>query len=216
MIFIMSMLTASKQAIPKVAESYAKLGIRFSVIVDFDALRSQGEFRDLLLAMNIDARNLDRLLGLQEEIAKEIESTDKAHLLRDLINKLDELKARISTGHSQGNPDGTLLEARRELKRIRDDSSPYCRYKISGYAALTIESQRKFSELDTICREYGTFLVPVGELESWLTNYEVERLSNKSKWIANALMKLHEIHIHETDPLGKFIIAIHEYLLKEA
>jgi len=43
----------SKQAICKVAEAYTKLGIRFSAIVDFDALRVQNEFRNLISSMNI-------------------------------------------------------------------------------------------------------------------------------------------------------------------
>lgn len=204
----------SKQAIHKVAEAYTKLGIRFSAIVDFDALRVQDEFKHLFLAMNQNTTKLGRLLELQKEIVEEIESVDKTHLLEQLIEKLDKLNASISSGLSFENPDRTLLNAQRELKRIREDSSPWCNYKASGCNALTPESKGKFLELDRICRDDGLFLVPVGELESWLIYYGVDR-SNKSKWIVNALTSLHEIQIDENEPLGKFIIAIHKYLLKE-
>jgi hypothetical protein len=56
-------------------------------------------------------------------------------------------------------------------------------------------------------------IVPVGELESWLVPFGLERLSNKSRWIVLALEKLSEIHIPSDSELADFVEEIHEYLL---
>ncbi len=202
----------SKQAVPKVAESYASLGVKFSVVVDFDILRSHDEFKDLLTKVKVDTVNIGKLLKMQREIVKGIESVDKLELLRELTCKLEELKANVSAPESLSNPDNTLLRAQRELKSIREKSSTWCKYKASGYQALTQDLQKQFLELDSICREHGIFIVPVGELESWLIEYGVSRNSNKSKWIANALLKLPDIAIDNSKSIGKFITDIHNYL----
>jgi len=204
----------SKQAIPKVAESYANLGIKFSVIVDFDILRVRGEFKDLLTKMGVGSATIGKLLEMQKEIVEEIESVDKLGLLRELTNGLEKLKADISATENR-DPDNTLLRAQRELKRIREKSSTWCNYKAEGYQSLTREGQKTFLEIDSICRENGIFIVAVGELESWLVEYGVTRVSNKSKWILNALSKLSEISINNSQSVGKFIVDIHNYLMSE-
>jgi len=122
-------------------------------------------------------------------------------------------KAKRLTIDSLKNPDRTLLMGQRELKRIREESSAWCRYKASGYQALTPKSQGTFMELDSICKTYGIFIVPVGELESWLIEYGVDRISNKSRWIGIALLRLREISIDKTKTIGKFMVDIHNYLM---
>jgi len=203
----------SKQAIPKVAEAYSNLGVKFSVIVDFDILRVRDEFKDLLIKVKVDGASVERLLEIQKEIVNEIESVDKQKLLGELASNLEKLTADISTPDCLGDPDRALHNAQRDLKRIREQSSTWCNYEASGYQALASGSQSKFLELDAICRRYGIFIVHVGELESWLIEYGVERTSNKSKWIVNALLRLHQITIDNSKPIGKFVTDIHNYLI---
>jgi hypothetical protein len=57
------------------------------------------------------------------------------------------------------------------------------------------------------------FIVPIGDLESWMEEYGVFRTSNKAKWIVEALKKLHEIEIDDSSLIGKFITDIHNYLV---
>ncbi len=204
----------SKQAVKKIAESYSNIGIRFSVIVDFDILRGHDEFRNLLVSMKVQSSDIQTLKKLQEEITKEIESVNKSELLDILDTKLELLKVNTASQASSMGPDKALENARRELKRIRDeDSSVWGKYKASGRSELTPESKTRFIELDKICRQCGIFIVPVGDLESWMIEYGVIRTSNKPKWIVEALKKLHEIEIDDSSLVGKFITDIHNYLV---
>jgi hypothetical protein len=202
----------SKQAIPIVANSYAKLGIRFAIIVDFDVLRIQDEFRGLLKRLNIDKETITELLELREVIEKEINLTDKSELLRQIVVQLDNIKKKILEPDDSVALEGVLSGVQRDLDKVI--SSPWHKYKNSGSSILTPTTQVAFLKLDSICKRYGIFIVPVGELESWLIDYGIPRSSKKSKWITKALTELPNIQIDEKTSVGKFTLDIHNYLLK--
>lgn len=201
-----------KQAIPKIIEPYVKFGLRYAAIVDFDELRGD-EFRNLLRRIGTPKKDFDDLMRLRKSIVDEIETINKKELLKVLISEMETLKAEVSSSNCISDPEKTLEYAQRKLKKIGEMSSPWCKFKDSGYQALTKESQDCFRELYEICKKYGIFIVPVGELESWLVEYGIEKTTNKPAWIAKALVKLSEISIERSKPLWKFMEEINNYFV---
>lgn len=72
--------------------------------------------------------------------------------------------------------------------------------------------QQEFDKLVEHCAVFGLFIVPVGELESWLVDYGVTRSSNKTKWITQALEKLFEIDYDAEKQIWRFIDFLKKYL----
>lgn len=101
----------------------------------------------------------------------------------------------------------------RRLKKIRSDNSEWAKYKDRRYYALQ-DTRDKFNSLYNMCKEKGLFIVPVGELESWLTEYEVAKSSNKGKWIISALGRIPELDADIKKQPWKFIEEIHDYLVE--
>ena len=78
---------------------------------------------------------------------------------------------------------------------------------------MPIELQTNFDTFWNCCASIGLFVVSVGELESWLVDYDIERTSNKSKWISKALNKLFEIEYDDSKAIWKFVDALRIYLV---
>ena len=86
-------------------------------------------------------------------------------------------------------------------------------FKKYGRASLPSELQPNFDNLWKCCASEGLFIVNVGELESWMVDYDIERTSNKSKWISKALNKLFEIEYDDSKAIWKFVDALRIYLV---
>lgn len=107
----------------------------------------------------------------------------------------------------------TLFDFRSNLKKLRDDSDELSEFKKYGRASLPSELQPNFDNLWKCCASEGLFIVNVGELESWMVDYDIERTSNKSKWISKALNKLFEIEYDDSKAIRKFVDALRIYLV---
>lgn len=106
-----------------------------------------------------------------------------------------------------------MFNFRQSLKRLRDESDELSEFKKNGRAALPDSLKNNFDMLWTCCANIGLFIVTVGELESWLVDYDLERSSNKSKWISKALNKLFEIEYDENKAVWKFVDNLRAYLV---
>lgn len=63
-----------------------------------------------------------------------------------------------------------LFDFRKGLKKLRDDADELANLKERGRKALDadVATQQEFDKLLEHCASSGLFIVPVGELESWL------------------------------------------------
>src|SRR5262249_9783876 len=79
---------------------------------------------------------------------------------------------------------GKLKE--RLVRRIQpaDDKLDFKGDTIQGLDRTEVEV---FETLRTYMAKYGVFLVPVGELEDWLSDLGLRRSTDKSKWLRTAL-----------------------------
>ncbi|WP_026752089.1 ATP-dependent endonuclease [Sediminibacterium sp. C3] len=186
----------NKQTVSKVALPYKNLGVKFCVIVDFDILREKDEFDKIIKSLSFPHEEIQHLHELRKLIVEEIDAVNPNELLENLNNELEELLLENKKNDEEVSL--KLLKARRKLKKIREENSDWYKFKQAGYLALTEPNQKVFVELSTICSKRGMFIMPYGELESWLVEHGVERTSNKSRWIVTALEKIPSLQPDET------------------
>lgn len=200
----------NKQTVAKVLSPYRSLGVQYAAIVDFDVIRVKAEFMALVKQFDFGALESGRLEELRVLIVNHIERVTSAELLRTVISLLkSEIDATESDTHDDDIKLSLLLST---LKRVRESGSAWKPYKKSGRAALDTETQIVFDELSRICANRGLFIVPVGELEGWLTDYGIAHTSNKSKWIVDALQLIPNLQPDLTTGPWSFLSSVHSYL----
>lgn len=201
----------NKQTIAKVLTPYINLGIKFATIVDFDVLRVRDEFKALISKVAFTDQEIIHLLELQSQIVQEVENVDSEQRLKNLLLEIENLLD--SSKKSLEDSERIIISATRELKKIRENNSPWSKCKAEGFTALSPQGQAIFIEIDKMCRQKGIFIVPVGELESWLTEYGIDRTANKSRWIVKALEGLANIPFQSDKHPWKFVEEIHMHLV---
>ena len=116
----------------------------------------------------------------------------------------------------ESNDSETYASLKRRINRVLKESGAWSRYKQQGRAALSESGKAAFDKINTFCKGHGSFIVPAGELESWLVPFGLERSSNKSVWIVKALQKLSDMETLPSDSeLARFVRDIHDYLLSQ-
>ncbi|MFP3154387.1 hypothetical protein LQZ18_08150 [Lachnospiraceae bacterium ZAX-1] len=171
----------------------------------------ESEFKSLIEKAGFVGDEANTLLELRQDIVNFIESIDSKKMLSNLKEKIEELLSDITKGEQ--NAEDIISQANRKLKKIREENNAWHNYKKNGYLKLDEDKRQLFLKLQEMCCAKGIFIVPVGELESWLINHGVDRLSNKSRWITIALEQIPKLHVDESKDPWKFIIGIHNYLL---
>ena len=205
----------NKQTLKKIIDPYQKLGIKFAMIADADVIRDQHEFTDILQVTS-DQSIINRILQEREAILNYFQSQNKYEVLCRLQTKTKELAEQAEVNETS-DPDDiarALFDFRSKLKKLRDESDELAEFKKSGRASLPAELQTNFDSLWSHCASVGLFIVNVGELESWLIDYGIERTSNKSKWISDALNKVFEIEYDKNKAVWKFVDALKDFLIR--
>ena len=204
----------NKQTLKKIIDPYKKLGINFAMIADADVIRDKREFTDILQVTSDDRLKI-QILEEREAIINYFQSQNKYEMLCKLRTKTKELVEQ-TTILETADPDdiaSALFDFRQSLKKLRDESDELSEFKKNGRAALPDSLKNNFDTLWNCCANIGLFIVTVGELESWLIDYGLERSSNKSKWISKALNKLFEIEYDENKDIWKFIDGLRAFLV---
>jgi hypothetical protein len=127
----------SKQSTSKIAGPLREMGIPAAIIVDFDILKKNDEFKILLSELNIPST---------------------------LASGWCQQKALIS----QHCTDIAIDWKRRGMLDVKDH-----------------DMNLSLKTLLRALADFGIFVVPNGELESWLTNIGVQSTSNKKYWLLN-------------------------------
>lgn len=204
----------NKQTLKKIIGPYQKLGIKFAMIADADVIRDKREFSDILQVTS-DEQLKSQILQERETIMKHFQVRNKYAVLYELKAKTKELAEQPLIPETADPDDiaSALFDFRSNLKKLRDDSDELSEFKKDGRASLPSELQPNFDNLWKCCASEGLFIVNVGELESWMVDYDIERTSNKSKWISKALNKLFEIEYDDSKAIWKFVDALRIYLV---
>lgn len=200
----------NKQTLHKVVGPYKKMGVRVVAVPDFDVLRDQSEFETLLKAATDDETT--GVLDAQERIRQEVENAPVSEQLEQLREQLNQLANERSVGAGETEAKA-LNDLKRHIRAAVKDANLWTHYKHDGRAALSEKGVQAFDLVDEFCRARGVFIVPVGELESWMVPHGLERMS-KNHWIVQALQLLSEIDLPEKSDLAGFVTGMHDYLLQ--
>lgn len=205
--------TPGKQALKKVIVPYQKLGIKFAIITDADVIREASDM-NALLCLTADQQIKDLILKEREEILKYFQFQSKYDRLVKLQSELQLfISTELPPPEQTADVEKVLAEYRAALKKFRDDSDDLSELKNCGRFSLPIEQQNHFDNLCNLCAEIGLFIVWVGELESWLVDYGIERTSNKSKWIAEALTRVYDIEYDSSKEIWRFVDKLRAFLI---
>jgi AAA domain, putative AbiEii toxin, Type IV TA system len=90
-------------------------------------------------------------------------------------------------GLPDGNPTRAALEATRRL--LANDATERAKAKTRGVAGLPSSKRTPFRKLLGDLAQYGLFVVPTGELESWLPELGLKGVA-KHEWIVQMLTRL--------------------------
>lgn len=205
----------NKQTLKKVIQPYQTLGIKFALIADADVIRDKVEFKNIIDGI-ADEDIAKAIMDEREAVYSYFQKQNKYEILEQLRNKTQEFASQ-SIPSSEDNPQtiaSALFDFRKGLNKLREDSDELSNFKKHGREALKDDkiTYERFNNLLKHCANLGLFIVPVGELESWLVDYDVARSSNKSKWITKALEKLFDIEYNPEKEIWKFMDSLKAYL----
>ena len=144
-----------------------------------------------------------------------VNGQDELSQICNLRTKLKELfdKPIPSPDTPQEELSNMFLSFRAELKKLHTSSDSLSGYKEQGRSVINdSEVLDAYDKMLDLCCEIGFFIVPVGELESWLVDYGVPKSNHKSKWIINALTKLQSITYDSEKNVWKFVDKLKHYL----
>ena len=189
----------NKQTLKDVVALLRAAGIPCGAIADLDLLNSEADLTRLVKAFGGQAVSAD-LLQDRRTVAKAVEGRADAEILAELLRSVDDLSAQLSEGKH------TVSGARSAIRRIDASMTVWRPVKKSGVAALDGSAKKACKRLVRGLAKLGVFLVPSGELESWIDVGEVR----KSRWIVLALE-----HLAQEGPpkrLAKFVKRAIDYV----
>lgn len=168
-----------KHLIKDIVDLLKKVTVSVSAIVDIDILNSKDDFKNLLSAFseNISANNLEE----QKKIMEFIDNSSEKEILEKCQDEVDELLKQLK------NKEHTLSGLRSAINRIESGVKKWKLIKEGGIEAMDNSIKDDAKKLLKDLKGHGIFIIPVGELESW-----IKLGLKKNKWIVPALTKIDE------------------------
>ena len=195
---------------------YRALEVPTAVIADVDFLAKDGELRKVLTELGTPASEVSSLSTRARQAISLIRACLSRVDSKDVQNELSALaqEAADLTTNNETKLRGKLLKAADQLYRLYD-------FKQRGLDAVpesytdgdtTVPLQDDVRVLLADLEGRGLFLVPVGELESWLPILmKGQSREDKSKWAMLAAEKIEDSREREQD-VWRFIHAVCDFL----
>jgi ABC-type branched-subunit amino acid transport system ATPase component len=185
----------NKQSVPRVVQLLRSAHIPTAAIVDLDALNSAGDLRKLIEALG-DPDQAEPIIKQREDLAGLLGMPPDETILANVRDAIAEFLAQLDAG------DHDLSGARGALNRLRKLASDWYAVKTKGVTGFPPEAAELGTQLLAACNALGLFLVPCGELESWIDL----GTTRKNMWVVRALESLHADKCPA--PLQNFIKAV--------
>jgi ABC-type branched-subunit amino acid transport system ATPase component len=189
----------NKQTIPTVAGVLKEAGIPVAAIADIDILNSGADLKACLEGLGADP-DVEDIESRRQQVASAVNGQTEEHALEALKEDTAEFLRQLE------NNDHDLPGARGALARIRAGGSKWSALKLRGTSGAPCKVKRTLRTLIDDLESHGLFVVPVGELESWI-DLGTRR---KNRWIILALDKLYADG--PPAPLLQFIARIARHL----
>ena len=185
---------------------YKALSIPVGVIADIDLLTDSDKLRRILERMAPN-ENIEETVGLADAITRQIRElppvlTEK--LVREKLKQV--LDKEVDWDH------GGATEMRGDLDKVSRTIARSRKLKIVD-PELPGELRQSIEQCLESLKEYGIFLVPMGELEDWLPAQDFGSRARKAEF-AVAMATWIQEHGRQQDPLWYFLDGIAEYFSK--
>ena len=149
-------------------------------IIDIDMLNSETDLSKAISGYCSEF-NQSEIISLRAELATHIEEVPEEDIKEELKKNVAELLEQLN------NNEHSLSGARGALNRIRAESTKWSMIKKEGIEAMQVEFRQKAQKIIDESKKVGLYIVPVGEVESWI-DLEVR----KNRWALPALEAIHE------------------------
>jgi len=186
---------------------YRTLGIPIAVMADLDMLVDRHRLAAVLDSLVEDASVREPLIRTCAKLAEEIRKLPPNISQQAVTDELSAL-ADLPMDWSKYND----VEIRRRLNRLGNELDRMRRVKKGGVNAYAGDLADRLRSMLQALREQGLFLVPVGELEEWLSEYEVGVSKNNKRAWANAAAQRIQGLGKQTGDVWKFVSEVGTHL----
>lgn len=169
----------NKQTIKDVVKLLKDAAVPTVAIIDIDILNSEADLSNVISAFSSEF-DQSAIISLRAELASHIEEVTEQDITEELKQNITELLEQLN------NNEHSLSGARGALNRIRSESTKWSKIKKEGIDALSEEFRQKAQRIISESIGFGLYIVPVGELESWM-NLGVR----KNRWALPALEEIY-------------------------
>ncbi len=191
-----------KQRIPDAAGPLARLGLRVSAILDFDALNDERLLRRLMMAVGGD---------YDTELQNAWRRVDGA--ARSMAPAVEVSTVRAGIDRALAENDGSRItrQVARKIKALLGTTSGWAQLKYQGLQKLKGDEHQAAKLMIRRLHEVGIFVIPDGDLESWFRGVA----GKSSAFVA----EVHERGLHldqrESRGLREFLRKVVEYTARE-
>lgn len=173
----------SKQVIKDVVELLNDISVPVAGIVDIDILNGVRDLTNLLSKLNVEQILLNEIRNKSAELNQLIVEIPDEQQYSDLLKELTNLYSEI-----ENKKHNNFQDLKSALKRVYNSPSKWKDIKKFGINGFQTQAQKDLSkEVIALCKTKGVFIVPNGELESWIS---IDGVSQKKDWILPALEKV--------------------------
>lgn len=181
---------SGKGKIANAVESFRKLHVPVSCIVDIDILQKNGEFKKLVNNAGGEG-TYDSIKEHQLLVKKEIDN--KQSPLPTKKQVIDKICASLDKLEDDAVIDEKRVESIKQELKLNYGWREFKKYGITkredGTSILSATSLEAYSKLDLELKKIGIFIVPVGELEGFHRDTGVSKKNWLNKVIENELYK---------------------------
>lgn len=170
----------NKQTLKIVAKLLKDANIPVALVADIDALNDQAILKGMI-SSTTNSNIPQSIFDLRKEIALTVNGKTDNQMLKALTTEVWYLYEQL-VYHKH-----TLDGAKGALQRIAKGITSWSEIKSNGIEGFDAKIREKVLLLINELKQYGVFIVPVGELEGWLD----VGTKRKNKWIVPALEKVH-------------------------
>lgn len=166
----------NKQTLKTVAGLFKAVSLPVAAIADIDLINEKSVLSDLVSAMD-PAFDQREITLLRDSLASVVEGKRDAELYVDLVQDIQDLAIECSNGEVKD-----LGKLRKSLERLSKKSANWSGVKKNGATFFKDQDRIDCLRLLNILDSIGIFVVPVGELESWMP-----LAIRKQNWVPEAL-----------------------------
>ena len=193
---------------------YRTLEVPCAVIADLDFLAKEGEIRKVLKELGAPSQEIRTLCERARKVISQIRSSTEQIDVEQIQTELNTISDELTENVGDARVRGKLQSISRQLYKLNNlqqkgiEAIP----EVFENGGSTIQLRAEVNSLLSDLGTYGLFLVPVGELESWLPILmKGQSREDKNKWAMLAAEKIEDVGEREED-IWQFMRTIYNFI----